>query len=65
MTDSPAPVCVSRRIEVPAEKLFDLLAHPANHSLIDGSGMVRESLDGVVISGVGDVFKTNVNERSS
>jgi len=56
MTDSPAPVCVSRRIEVPAEKLFDLLAHPANHSLIDGSGMVRESLDGVVISGVGDVF---------
>jgi hypothetical protein len=49
------PVCVSRRIQVPAERLFDVLAHPANHPLIDGSGMLRESSGGV-ISGVGDVF---------
>ncbi len=56
MTDDTCqPVSVSRTIEVPAESLFDLLSHPANHPLIDGSGMLRESSGGV-ISGVGDVF---------
>jgi hypothetical protein len=40
---------------VPAEKLFGVLANPASHPLIDGSGMLRESRDGV-IRGVGDVF---------
>jgi hypothetical protein len=49
------PVSVSRTIEVPAEKLFDLVAHPVNHPLIDGSGMLREASGGA-ISGVGDVF---------
>lgn len=49
------PVSVSRTIEVPAGRLFDLLAHPANHPLIDGSGMLRDASGGV-ISGVGDVF---------
>jgi uncharacterized protein YndB with AHSA1/START domain len=53
--DTCQPVSVSRTIEVPAEKLFDFLAHPANHPLIDGSGMLRECPGGV-ISGVGDVF---------
>lgn len=53
--DTCPPVSVSRRIEVPAEKLFDVLAHPASHPLIDGSGMLREGSGGV-ISGVGDVF---------
>jgi len=59
MTDIPgqrAPVCVSRKIDVPAQKLFAVLAQSANHPRIDGSGMVRETLDPVVISGVGDVF---------
>lgn len=53
--DSCQPVSVSREIKVPAEKLFDFLAHPANHPLIDGSGMLREGSGGV-ISAVGDVF---------
>lgn len=53
--DTGQPVSVSRRIEAPAEKLFDFLARPANHPLIDGSGMLRESSGGV-IGGVGDVF---------
>ena len=53
--DTCQPVSVSRTIEVPAEKLFDFLAHPANHPLIDGSGTLREGSGGV-ISGVGDVF---------
>jgi hypothetical protein len=54
-SDTCQPVSVFREIEVPAQKLFDLLAHPANHPLIDGSGMLREA-SGDVISGVGDVF---------
>ncbi|HEX4089882.1 MAG TPA: SRPBCC family protein [Trebonia sp.] len=49
-------VSVSRRIEVPAERLFALLADSTNHPLIDGSGMVRQSAPGVVVSGVGDAF---------
>ena len=49
------PVSVSRRIEAPAGRLFELLADPARHPLIDGSGMLREASGGV-ISGVGDVF---------
>ncbi len=56
MTSSTGePVSVSRKIEVAAGKLFDLVAQPANHPLIDGSGMLREASGGV-ISGVGDVF---------
>ena len=56
MTDDTCqPVSVCRTIEVPAERLFGLLARPANHPLIDGSRMLRESSGGV-ISGVGDVF---------
>ena len=34
-------VSVERLIGAPAEKIFDLLADPAGHALIDGSGTVR------------------------
>jgi hypothetical protein len=57
MTDgSCQPVSVSRTIPAPAGLLFGLLAHSANHPLIDGSGMLREAPSDVVLSGVGDVF---------
>ncbi len=48
-------VSVSRQIDAPAGMLFELLAQPARHPLIDGSGMLRECSGGV-ISAVGDVF---------
>jgi uncharacterized protein YndB with AHSA1/START domain len=54
-SDTSQPVSVSRTIDVPAGKLFDLIADPANHPRIDGSGMLREASGGA-ISGVGDVF---------
>lgn len=54
-------VSVSRRIEVPAERLFALLANPANHPLIDGSGMVREPVAAVTLSGTGDRFRMNMH----
>jgi hypothetical protein len=57
MTDGDCkPTSVSRRIEAPAEKLFGLLADPARHPDIDGSGMLREGASNPVISGVGGVF---------
>jgi uncharacterized protein YndB with AHSA1/START domain len=54
-------VSVSRRIEVPAQQLFALLANSANHPLIDGSGMVREPAPAVTVSGVGDAFRMNMH----
>ncbi len=54
-------VSVSRRIEVPAEELFALLAYSATHPLIDGSGMVRKPAPGVTVSGVGDAFLMNMH----
>jgi uncharacterized protein YndB with AHSA1/START domain len=54
-------VSVSRHIDAPAERLFALLADPANHSLIDGSGMVREPLAAGTLSGVGDTFRMNMH----
>lgn len=53
--DASQPVSVSRTIGAPAEELFGFLADPANHPLIDGSGMLRE-WSGGRITGVGDVF---------
>jgi hypothetical protein len=50
------PVSVSRTISAPADKLFGILADPARHPHIDGSGMVLEPSSGAVLTGVGDVF---------
>ena len=50
------PVCVSRRINVPAARVFAILADPARHPDIDGSGMLREAISGAPVRGVGDTF---------
>lgn len=39
-------VSVSRTIAAPPETIFDILADPSKHPLIDGSGTVRESKGG-------------------
>jgi Polyketide cyclase / dehydrase and lipid transport len=54
-------VSVSRHIEAPATRLFALLADTANHSLIDGSGMVREPVVAGTLSGTGDTFRMNMH----
>ncbi len=59
--ESCPPVSVSRTIGVPAEKLFDILARPASHPLIDGSGMVREASSDGIVTGVGDVFSMKMH----
>jgi hypothetical protein len=50
------PVSVSRRIDAPAAEVFAILADPARHQEIDGSGMVREATGPGPIAGVGDTF---------
>jgi hypothetical protein len=56
------PVFVSRVISVPAQEIFDLLARPANHPLIDGSGMLRTGSPGM-ITAVGDVFTMTMHNN--
>jgi uncharacterized protein YndB with AHSA1/START domain len=46
MAPEPGRVSVERVIPAPAEAIFDLLADPARHRDIDGSGTVREATTG-------------------
>lgn len=43
MSDNQRQVSVSRVIAAPAEKIFDVLADPAMHPVIDGSGSVKHA----------------------
>ena len=36
-------ISLSRTVDAPPHRIFDLLADPANHPLLDGSGSVRAS----------------------
>ena len=53
-------ISVSREIAAPAERIFSVLARPAAHRDVDGSGMLRNALEDAVISKVGDVFVMNM-----
>jgi uncharacterized protein YndB with AHSA1/START domain len=56
MTSECRPVEVSRRIEAPAARIFEILADPQRHVDFDGSDMLRGAVSEDAISGVGDVF---------
>lgn len=47
----------STTIGASADAVFDALADPANHQAIDGTGWVRESLDGKRLAEVGQIFR--------
>jgi hypothetical protein len=49
-------VSVSRSIAARAAKIFQVLADPANHPALDGSGMLRAAPGQPVLSRVGDTF---------
>jgi hypothetical protein len=49
-------VRVSRRIRAPAAAIFAVVADPARHLDLDGSGMVRGAVTDHPMSGVGDFF---------
>lgn len=44
-------------IAAPAEAVFAVLADPAKHAEIDGTGWVREPVDGTPLTGAGQVFR--------
>jgi hypothetical protein len=44
-------------IEAPAARIFGILADPASHAAIDGTGWVREPLDTEPVTGEGQVFR--------
>src|SRR4051794_4492185 len=56
MPPSTDVVSVERLIPAPAEKIFDLLADPARHCDIDGSGTVRAAKTGSERLGLGSKF---------
>jgi hypothetical protein len=51
-----AQVAVCRRIGAPAAEIFAILANPARHLELDGSGMLRGAATDAVVSAVGEVF---------
>jgi len=53
----PEHITATTTIEAPPEAVFAVLADPAAHAAIDGTGWVRESLDATPITSVGQVFK--------
>src|SRR5580700_3616188 len=54
MTDNS--IAVSRQIPASSDRLFALLADPARHPEIDGSGMVRDAVSPRPLTAAGDVF---------
>jgi len=44
-------------IQAPADVVFVVLADPSTHAAIDGTGWVRESLDGERLTQTGQVFR--------
>jgi hypothetical protein len=44
-------------IRAPAETVFDLLADPSTHVAIDGTGWVRQPVDGKRLTEIGQVFR--------
>ena len=44
-------------LDAPAEAVFAVLADPRTHADIDGTGWVRDNLDGQVLTGSGQVFR--------
>ncbi|MEO3758736.1 polyketide cyclase [Mycobacterium sp. B14F4] len=44
-------------VNAPIETVFDVLADPSTHQAIDGTGWVRESLDGKPLTEQGQIFR--------
>jgi hypothetical protein len=48
---------VATIVDAPAAAVFGVLADPNTHKDIDGTGWVREALDGKQLSAVGQIFR--------
>jgi uncharacterized protein YndB with AHSA1/START domain len=54
-------ISVTRDVAASPERVFALLADPARHVEIDGSGFIRGLADGGPITGTGEQFLMNMN----
>src|SRR5437763_8247520 len=50
-------VSATTLIEAPAHVIFGVLADPAQHAAIDGTGWVREHLDSQPLTAAGQIFQ--------
>lgn len=50
-------VSASTVIDTPAQTVFDVLADPASHAAIDGTGWVREPVDTERLTEAGQIFR--------
>jgi hypothetical protein len=55
MTEERLQATIS--VDAPIETVFDVLADPSTHRHIDGTGWVRDSLDGKLLTEVGQIFR--------
>ncbi|WIX74970.1 polyketide cyclase [Amycolatopsis carbonis] len=53
-------VSATLTIAVPASTVFAVLADPATHSAIDGTGWVREPVDRALLTEVGQLFRMDM-----
>lgn len=59
MTEETIRATVS--IDAPVDVVFDVLTDPSAHQAIDGTGWVRESLDGKRLTEVGQIFRMGMH----
>lgn len=57
LTRMTETLIVDTIVDAPASTVFAVLADPATHAAIDGTGWVRESLDGEPITRSGQMFR--------
>ncbi len=55
---------VTRDVDASPEQLFAVLSDPARHQLFDGADMVRGLAEGGPITGVGDAFIMNMENKN-
>jgi uncharacterized protein YndB with AHSA1/START domain len=53
-------VSATTLINAPAEAIFAVLADPATHAAIDGTGWVREPLDAKPLAAAGEIFRMSM-----
>jgi Polyketide cyclase / dehydrase and lipid transport len=53
-------VSATATISASAEAVFAVLADPSRHAAIDGTGRVRDDLDGQLLTGSGQIFRVDM-----
>ena len=57
-------VSATTTISASAEIVFAVLADPSQHAAIDGTGWVRSSLDGQLLTGSGQIFRVAMYHKN-